>query len=172
MSTPTEVRGKGRRKKKDAANPMIPNILQLLTGAIREKRCVAIRYSDQRQVRVIEPHVVYALENGELVVEAYQTRGYSAAGRPPPFWRPFRLKKITAVSPLNENFETRAREGFARDKDRYRNGLVAMVDDRRRSPSLPPAAVARQAGAHRTALYTVPQPDDTGPYPPKNPYRR
>lgn len=151
---------------------MIPNILQLLTGAIRDKQCVAIRYHDQRQVRVLEPHVVYALENGELVVEAYQTRGYSASGRPPPFWRPFRLKKINALSVLKETFETRTQEGFARDKDRYRNGLVAMVDDRRRGTSLPPPAIARPAAAARAAAYTVPQPDDIGPHPPKNPYRR
>ncbi len=151
---------------------MIPNILQLLTSAIREKRCVAIRYHDQRQVRVVEPHVIYALDNGELVVEAYQTRGYSAAGRPPPFWRPFRLKKINAVSLLQENFPTRTHEGFVRDKDRYRNGLVAMVDDRRRDATLPPQVIARQASTRRVGSYTVPQPDDIGPYPPKNPYRR
>ena len=151
---------------------MIPNILQLLTSAIRDKHCVAIRYHDQRQVRVLEPHVVYALENGELVVEAYQTRGYSASGRPPPFWRPFRLKKINAVSLLKESFETRTREGFARDKDRYRNGLVAMVDDRRRAATLPPPAVAKQTGVRHAGSYTVPQPDDIGPHPPKNPYRR
>jgi predicted DNA-binding transcriptional regulator YafY len=150
---------------------MIPNILQLLTTAIREKRCVAVRYHDQRHVRVIEPHVIYTHESGELVMDAFQTRGYSASGRPPPFWRPFRLRKISAVSLLKENFETRLREGFARDKDRYRNGLVAMVDDRRQAGGMPPAAVA-QAVARARQLYTHPQPEETGPNPPKNPYRR
>jgi len=52
---------------------MIPNILQLLTAAIREKRCVAIRYHDQRHVRVIEPHAIYTHESGELVMDAFQT---------------------------------------------------------------------------------------------------
>ncbi|MCK7491884.1 MAG: hypothetical protein MZW92_09670 [Comamonadaceae bacterium] len=106
------------------------------------------------------------------MVEAYQTRGYPASGRPPPFWRPFRLKKINAVSLLKEGFETRASEGFARDKERYRNGLVAMVDDRRRGATLPPEAIAWQTAAHRAGSYTVPQPEDSGPHPPKNPYRR
>ena len=159
---------KGRRKvEKD---PMIPNILQLLTAAIREKHCVAIRYHDQRHVRVIEPHVIYTHDSGELVVEGFQTRGYSASGRPPPFWRPFRLKKISAISLLKETFETRVQQGFVHDKDKYRRGLVAMVDDRRRAREAPSEALVR--AARPRTLYTHPQPEETGPNPPKNPFRR
>jgi len=164
-------KSKSRRKKKEPTGAMIPNILQLLTSAIREKRCVAIRYHDQRHVRVIEPHVIYTHETGELVVEGYQTRGYSSSGRPPPFWRPFRLKKISAVSLLKENFETRVREGFAHEKDKYRNGLVAMIDDRRRVGGLPPEAIAARTSVNKP-VYNYPQPEDTGPQMPKNPYRR
>lgn len=149
---------------------MIPNILQLLTAAIREKRCVAIRYHDQRHVRVVEPHAIYTHESGELVMDAFQTRGYSASGRPPPFWRPFRLKKITAISTIKENFETRAQEGFSHAKDKYRNGLVAMVDSHRQADATPPRAL--QQAAARRQLYTQPQPEDVGPELPKNPFRR
>jgi predicted DNA-binding transcriptional regulator YafY len=163
-------KAKRKTKRKDQAGAMIPNILQLLTNAIREKRCVAIRYHDQRHVRVIEPHVIYTHDTGELVVEAYQTRGYSSSGRPPPFWRPFRLRKISAVSLLKETFETRVREGFAHGKDKYRNGLVTMIDDRRRAGGLPPEAMAR-ANATKP-VYSYPQPDDVGPHMPKNPFRR
>lgn len=150
---------------------MIPNILQLLTSAIREKRAVAIRYHDQRHVRVIEPHVIYTHESGELIVDAYQIRGYSSSGRPVPFWRPFRLKKISAVSLLKENFETRHKEGFIRDKDRYRNGLVAMIDSKT-AGALPAEAMAQKTAAQRRPLYTHPQPEEMGPDLPKNPYRR
>jgi len=153
---------------------MIPNILQLLTSAIREKRCVAIRYHDQRHVRVIEPHVVYTHESGELVVDAYQTRGYSSSGRPPPYWRPFRLKKINAVSVLKETFETRVREGFAPDKDKYRRGLVAMIDDRRQAAKVPTEVflTTEKPAARPRASYTQPQPEEIGPQLPKNPFRR
>lgn len=137
---------------------MIPNILQVLTAAIREKQCIAVRYHDQRDVRVVEPHVVYTKENGELVVDAYQVRGYSASGRPPPFWRPFRLRKIDAISLLKERFETRIKEGFVHDREKYRRGLVAIVDDRRRANLGPPAARRPDEG------YTYPQPRDIGPY--------
>jgi predicted DNA-binding transcriptional regulator YafY len=163
---------KRKRRRKPAKAPMIPNIIQLLTAAIREKRSVAIRYHDQRHVRVIEPHVIYTHEGGELVVDAYQTRGYSASGRPPPFWRPFRLKKISAVSLLKENFETRYKEGFVRDKDRYSNGLVAVVDDRRHAAAAVPIEAVVQTATRRRSPYTHPQPDQMGPELPKNPFRR
>ena len=165
-------KSKKKGKRKTRTDAMIPNILQLLTTAIREKRCVAIRYHDQRHVRVIEPHVIYSHESGELLVEGYQTRGYSSSGRPPPFWRPFRLKKISAVSLLKENFETRLREGFAHGKEKYRNGLVAMIDDRRAAGDAPAPARALLQTAARQKLYTQPQPEDVGPHLPKNPFRR
>jgi predicted DNA-binding transcriptional regulator YafY len=163
-----KLKKKGKRKARQ--NIMIPNILQLLTTAIREKRCVAIRYHDQRHVRVIEPHAIYTHEGGELVMDAFQTRGYSSSGRPPPFWRPFRLKKISAISPLKENFETRLQEGFSHEKEKYRNGPVAIVDQRRKGGDVP--ARALQQLAARQNLYTQPQPDDAGPQLPKNPFRR
>lgn len=106
---------------------MIPNILKLLVTAVKEKRCVAIRYHDQRDIRVIEPHAVYTGEHGEILVDAFQVRGYSAAGRPPPFWRPFRLKKIATASLLSENFTVRSAEGFSANRPRYQKGVVAIV---------------------------------------------
>ena len=110
---------------------MLPNILQLMSQAIKEKRCVAVRYHDQRQIRVLEPHAIYTDERGELVLDGYQIRGYSSAGRPPPFWRPFRLKKITAASVLKETFQPRASEGFSANRLKYQHGLVAIVQDNR-----------------------------------------
>ena len=83
---------------------MVPNILKVVTKAIKEKRCAAIRYYNQREIRIIEPHAIYTNERGELVADCYQTRGFSSSGRPPPFWRPFRLKKIAAISLLKESF--------------------------------------------------------------------
>lgn len=139
---------------------MAQNILQLLTAAINERRCVAIRYRDQHQIRVIEPHVIYTDENGEIVVESFQTRGYSAAGRPTPFWRPFRLKKITAMSLLKETFTPRTAEGFSANKVKYKHA-IAMVEDRA-TPFIYPFQQAQ--------VQTPSQ--EMGPFLPKNPYRR
>lgn len=133
---------------------MIPNILAVLSQAVREKRCVAIRYHDQRQIRVVEPHAVYSDEHGELVMDAYQTRGYSASGRPVPFWRPFRLRKITAISVLKETFKPRLAEGFSPHRLKYRTSLVAVVED--------PAAPAFAYPSHTAEI---------GPHLPENPRR-
>lgn len=104
-----------------------PSTLQLLTGAVEQRRCIAIRYRDQNQIRVVEPHAIYKDESGEVVVECYQTRGYSAAGRGAPYWRPFRVRKITALSVLAETFRPRVEEGYTPHKLKYKNGLVALV---------------------------------------------
>ena len=137
---------------------MSQNILQLLTNAIKEKHCVALRYRDQHQIRVLEPHVIYVDENGETLVDCFQIRGYSASGRPPPFWRPFRLKKITALSILKESFAPRTEEGFTPNKLKYKTGLITMVSENQ-SPFVYP--------------FQAPNvPQAVGPSLPKNPHRR
>lgn len=134
---------------------MSQNILQLLVSAVKENRCVAIRYRDQNQIRVLEPHVIYTDESGEIVAESFQTRGYSAAGRPPPFWRPFRIKKITALSVLKETFQPRVSEGFSPHKLKYRTGLIAMIK-----------------GNDSSFVYPFQTTQEMGPFLPKNPHRR
>lgn len=126
---------------------MLSNILQILTQAIQEKHSVAVCYHDQRQVRVLEPHAIYTDERGELVLDAYQVRGFSSSGRPPPFWRPLRLKKITSASLLRETFEPRVEEGFSGARLKYRNGLVAIVEKSRPAFNYPPA-LPSEMGPH------------------------
>lgn len=127
---------------------MLPNTIQLISQAIKDKRCIAIRYHDQRQIRVVEPHAVYTDERGELAMDAYQTRGHSASGRPPPFWRPFRLNKITAVSVLKETFQPRLAEGFSANRLKYRSGLVAIVQDSQPSFGYVYPAQTTEIGPH------------------------
>lgn len=107
---------------------MLPNVLQTINRAIKERHCLALRYGDQREIRVVEPHAIYTNDRTEVVLDAYQTRGYSSAGRPTPFWRPFRIKKITACSLLQEKFLPRTAEGFSAARLKYKNGLVAIVE--------------------------------------------
>lgn len=145
---------------------MPQDILSLLVRAINERRSVAIRYRDQQQIRVIEPHVIYADENGELVADCYQTRGYSSGGRPTPFWRPFRLKKITAASLLTESFVPRINEGFVPTKPKYRNGQKALV----KAAPLPDGT--RSASTPFVYPHEMAPNEIMGPFLPKNPYRR
>ncbi|HEY8555082.1 MAG TPA: WYL domain-containing protein [Burkholderiales bacterium] len=118
-----------------------PNVLQVLTRAIRERRLVALRYQDQRAVRVVEPHAVYTDEYSQLMLDAYQVRGYSSSGRPLPFWRPFRVRRIATVELLKETFQPRTAEGFSPSRLKYRNGLVAIVETAQPAFAYPPEAL-------------------------------
>lgn len=118
-----------------------PNILQVLTKAIKERRCVALRYQDQRAVRVVEPHAIYSDEHSQLMLDAYQVRGFSSSGRPLPFWRPFRIKKISDVEVLKEVFMPRTAEGFSAARLKYKNGLIAIVEVPSTSLAYPEAAL-------------------------------
>jgi predicted DNA-binding transcriptional regulator YafY len=138
---------------------MIPNILQVLVKAVRERRCLAIRYHDQSNIRVIEPHAIYTADNSEITVDAFQTRGYTASGRPPPFWRPFRVKEISAVSLMNEQFAVRHAEGFNANRPRYQKGLIALVK------SVPASPQARSSEARAASIFANPLPQMV--YPPK-----
>ncbi len=128
---------------------MSQNILQLLIGAVKAKHRVAIRYYDQPEIRVIEPHAIYTSEGGETIVDAYQIRGYSSSGRLPPFWRPFRLRKIGSVTILREPFTTRLAEGFMPHKPAYRRNLLMMVDHGGQAPHFPPAMRLDEVGPPR-----------------------
>lgn len=114
---------------------MIQNITKFLIKAVKEKRCVAIRYRKQKDIRVMEPHAIYTNNRGEVVVEGFQTRGHSASGRTEPFWRPFRIQKISAISVLKESFEPRVKEGFVSNRPRYCSGLLAIVDTSKKAPT-------------------------------------
>jgi len=128
---------------------MTQNILQLLIGAVKAKHRVAIRYYDQPEIRVIEPHAIYISETGETVCDAYQIRGYSSSGRNPPFWRPFRLKKVASLTILREPFSTRLPEGFMPHKPAYRRHLLMMVDHGERAPHFPTPPRLEEVGPPR-----------------------
>ncbi|MBI3896696.1 MAG: WYL domain-containing protein [Gammaproteobacteria bacterium] len=128
---------------------MSPNILQVLTQAIKDRRCVALRYHDQREIRVVEPHAIYTDDRSALVLDAYQVRGFSSSGRPVPFWRPFRLKEISAVQVVGETFMPRTTEGFSAARLKYKNGLVAIVQTSSAPRFAYPPATAAEMGPPR-----------------------
>ncbi len=132
------------------------DVLSVLTAAVRTRRCCAIRYRDQTQARVIEPHAIYEDAIGEIIADCYQTAGYSSASREPPFWRPFRIRKINAAALLRKTFVPRHQEGFSPLRVRYRHGLLCIVSETSApfarpvipkaelvGPSLPPKPVRR-----------------------------
>lgn len=108
---------------------MTGDVLSVFKEAVLSRRCCALRYRDQTQVRVVEPHAVYEDASGEIIVDCYQVGGYSESGRTPPFWRPFRMHKVSAAALLKKTFAPRRSEGFSATRSRYRNGLICVVSD-------------------------------------------
>lgn len=102
-------------------------VLRTLIAAVKQQRRVSIQYHDQPQLRVVEPHVIYNNGNGELIAECYQVRGYSSASRRTPYWRLFRIGKISVSELLDESFAPRVSEGFNPARQKYRAGLVVVV---------------------------------------------
>ncbi|MDH3637768.1 MAG: WYL domain-containing protein [Gammaproteobacteria bacterium] len=91
---------------------MLPNIKEVVSAAIRNKRRLLLRYDSRSHTRVVEPHLLYRSENGALTMVAYQISGYHSSKRRGTFWRPFQLKKVDSVYVMNDVFETRNAQGY------------------------------------------------------------
>ncbi|MHB1529464.1 MAG: ExeA family protein [Acidiferrobacteraceae bacterium] len=111
--------------------------LRTLVTAVKQTRRVSIQYHGQPKPRVVEPHAIYTDGNGELIAECYQIRGYSSASRRTPYWRLFRVDKISDSELLDESFSPRYSEGFNVERQKYRAGLVAVIGAARTGAAIP-----------------------------------
>jgi hypothetical protein len=130
---------------------MAGDVLSVFKEAVQSRCCCALRYRDQAQVRVVEPHAVYEDASGEIIVDCYQVSGHSESGRTPPFWRPFRIRKISAAALLKRTFAPRHSEGFSATRSRYRNGLICAVSDPSAPVLRPPISPSAPVGPFRPA---------------------
>lgn len=74
--------------------------------------------------RTGEPHIVYESSAGNVLVDLYQTDGYTSSGRPP-MWRPIALADVRSVIVLDESFEPRPTYN-PRNRSRYRRIICAI----------------------------------------------
>jgi hypothetical protein len=130
---------------------MVPRITEILSAAITSRRRIAIRYKNQAQIRVVEPHVLYRSRSGRGIVESYQVRGHSSGGRVPPFWRPFQIKKIASVDVLEEVFEPRISEGFEAIRKLISGDILCVID-----------AAPNEYSYLNPSIYGPPKPEDWG----------
>lgn len=107
---------------------MNPNTLAVLIQATVETRCIAVRYRDQHQVRVVEPHVVYCSKEGTIVAEGFQLRGTLDSTIASPSWVTLLLNNIDSIFILNTNFTPRIADGFLPDKPEYHINQIAIVN--------------------------------------------
>lgn len=112
---------------------MLPNLYKTIASAIRNKRRIIIRYSGRSRSRVVEPHILFKSEEGEVSLLGYQIRGYHSSKRNDSFWRAFQLRKIDGIYVSPELFEARLNQGYAavagRLKGEVLSSLVADADD-------------------------------------------
>lgn len=109
---------------------MLPNVQRLITSAIVNKRRVLVRYDGRSQSRVVEPHLIYRSEAGNLTMVGYQVRGYHSSKRRGSFWRPFQLRKIDSIHVMDEVFEPRLREGYTAVSATIRGTLLTKLETR------------------------------------------
>jgi len=109
-----------------------PNTLKTLTKAIVEKRCVAIRCDGKSRLFSIEPHAVYSDSNSNIILDFFQ-QGTSSEGPQNGFWNTIGWRKINAVFWLNTSFSPRLKQGFMPELEKYKTGLLAIVDGGNRS---------------------------------------
>jgi len=92
---------------------MIPHLYKTIASSIRNKRRIIIRYNGRSRSRVVEPHVLFKSEEGEMSLLAYQIRGYHSSKRNGSFWRAFQLRKIDGIYVTEELFAARLNQGYA-----------------------------------------------------------
>lgn len=107
---------------------MIPNLYKTLASAIRNKRRVVLRYSGRSRSRVVEPHVLFKSDDGEISLLAYQVRGYHSSKRNGSFWRAFQLKKIDGIHVSAELFSARVSQGYAAVAGSLKGEVMAALE--------------------------------------------
>jgi len=94
-------------------------MLEDLINAITNKNVVLLRGKNDRGDRIVEPHIVYEAPNGNVLVDFYQTSGYSSSGNLPS-WRRLTIDDIVSLQVLSSQFQARSREGYnPLNKQRY-----------------------------------------------------
>jgi hypothetical protein len=74
--------------------------------------------------RIGEPHIVYESSAGNVLVDLYQTGGYSSSEQPL-MWRPIALADVRSVVVLDDRFEPRPTYN-PRNRSRYRRIICAV----------------------------------------------
>ncbi len=99
------------------------NAEDVVREAIGARHAMFLVYRDGG-TRVVQPHALYRVGGGRVVLDAYQVAGESSSGMLPG-WREFDLAQTTDVEALGEAFEIAP--GFDPAALRYRRGVLAIV---------------------------------------------
>jgi len=76
----------------------------LLCEAISQRRSVSLWYGGGS--RLVDPHIVYESSTGKILVDAYQTSGYSESDESVE-WKRFEVDQISSLQLLDRTFSVR-----------------------------------------------------------------
>jgi len=94
------------------------SILDIICSAIRKRHQLSVRGKDDLDWRIVEPHIVYEAANGNILLDFYQTGGYSSSGKLPA-WRRLLIAEIQQAEIISKQFNIRNAEGYNPTSDRY-----------------------------------------------------
>lgn len=101
-------------------------MIDQLCSAIRDKHVVSLRGKNDLGERTVEPHIVYEAANGNLLVDFYQTAGYSSSGDLPS-WRCLIIDDIVSLNILPDHFEVRMSEGYNPSNTKRYSRIICRV---------------------------------------------
>jgi len=94
----------------------------LLCNAISQRRSISLWYGGGS--RVADPYIVYEGSTGKILVDAYQTAGYSERGESVG-WKRFEVDQISALQVLGRAFSVRT-DYNPNNRERYVHIICAI----------------------------------------------
>lgn len=104
------------------------SILKILTKAVQKKHSVAIKYAGSAQIITIEPHAIYLDRNSDIAIDCFQKNDSVGELLSYGTWTTIAWRNIDSVFWLSTTFSPRIKEGFTPTHDKYKRGLVAIID--------------------------------------------
>lgn len=102
------------------------NNVDSLLKAIHDKNLCAIRSKNDKAERIVEPHIIYKSPSGNVLLDFWQTAGYSSSGGLP-CWKRLIITDVVSVRILDDRFIIRKKEGFNQsNKKRYTRTICCV----------------------------------------------
>ena len=98
--------------------------LELIKEAIVARKKLQFTYRNDQSNRTVYPHILYTGGNDAVMLDAYQTDGYSASGTKFPQWKQFDVSQIKKVVISTETF--RKINSFNPKSVRYKNSIEVI----------------------------------------------
>ncbi len=101
--------------------------IDVLSNAIHNKSVCVLRAKDDKGDRIVEPHIVYEASSGNILVDFWQTDGYSSSGNLPS-WKRLVIQDIVSIKTLDDHFQIRIKEGYDPSNRKRYQRIICSVE--------------------------------------------